>query len=185
MTTSGAVSLMVMRYIILQRNTFSLSSQCPLQAPKSPPAIAAPSSLQPDVHSSLLSPGNLAAQSSRSGTKSFAPATSNLPPFSQPPPETRHSFPTSLQLQPNFVSGYSQAVPSISQSKPNYNILLPKSVPQNMTHTSPLRFPVGAGLAVTPLPPGGTLAPLPAQSSGASSSKKLSKDEWGDFDPLS
>ncbi|KAF8228958.1 kinase-like protein [Tricholoma matsutake] len=158
------------------------------------PAIRVSSSLQPDVHSSALSARSLApVQSPQLGTRSLAPPTFSGPLFSQPVSETRHSFSASAQIRSSFTSGPSQALPSTTQLKPDYNILLPKSTLQNMANTPPIygtlnppQLPAVPALPITPLSPGGMLAPSkPAQPSWVNSSKKLSKDDWGDFDPLS
>jgi hypothetical protein len=179
--TSGALSSAVTRYLFLRRDT--TGSQFPLQSQKTPRPIPAPSSFQLDVRSSPAPSSNL------------APALSSLstqmtPPFFQPPGTGRNSF--SMSLRPTFTSGPSQALPAIPLSNPNYNILLPRTL-QDTAHKPPIssamNFPqhsTAQALVATPLHPESTLVPSkPSQLPWVGSSKKLSKDDWGDFDPLS
>ena len=75
-------------------------------------------------------------------------------------------------LQPTTSS---PAYGTLQPNKPNYNISLPPSIPQHRTVPAPA--PLMNNL-LTPL--------TPTQQWGASNTtKKPSKDDWGDFDPLS
>ncbi|KAF8197428.1 other/SCY1 protein kinase [Pholiota molesta] len=137
----------------------------------------------------------------------FSPPPSNVarPSYSQ------SSFPTPPRQPqpPSFMSQPVQSRPSSTPSNfsgPNYNIQLSSQVSTPSTFstaTTPMTFSAPSTNPVVPLLPqqfsmnastlptlpqmgGGLLMPSkPAQSSTTRQNNMLSKDDWGDFDPLS
>jgi hypothetical protein len=107
--------------------------------------------------------------------------TDFTPPISQSP----FSGATTHPIQPTKPA---QSQPT--HSAPNYNIhfsnpiaTAPTFSPQNIP-SMPLMPQLGAGLP-PPLQMSGLLVPSKlAQSKLSQSTNKLSKDDWGDFDPL-
>ncbi|KAI8998790.1 kinase-like protein [Trametes punicea] len=78
-------------------------------------------------------------------------------------------------------SSFSPSAPALVPPVPNYNITLPPAPPASTA--SPPSPPYVSGLSMN-----NVLAPSkPAQpqwASGSNSTKQLSQDDWGDFDPL-
>jgi len=111
------------------------------------------------------------------------------PPFSQtiafPPPISQSPF---SQLPQPIKPAQS------TLSAPNYNIQFSNPIPttrtfapQNIPSTPLMPQQYGTGHPAFPPPPqmSGLLVPSkPAQSKLGQSTNKLSKDDWGDFDPL-
>ncbi|KAI0721613.1 other/SCY1 protein kinase [Cerioporus squamosus] len=154
-----------------------VSSSLNPHASRSPLSRPGPGLGATRVSSSSFNPSALPLDSSASLSTAPNPMTST-PSMGLMQP----SFPT---LPPSHIAP--QAPPfSAASSGPNYNIALPPAQPiqpmQPTTSTSPPPF------FASQMSMGGMLAPSkPQQSqwSGSSSGpKQLSKDDWGDFDPL-
>ena len=107
------------------------------------------------------------ARSSLSMTQPIAPQTQSNPPFMAQSNTSLFQTPSPPTFQ--------------STSTPNYNISLQATpiVPVAANPVFPTQAPPGMGGVLTPS--------KPAQPSWATTSgpKQLSKDDWGDFDPLS
>ncbi|KAG6854961.1 hypothetical protein C0991_009784 [Blastosporella zonata] len=145
---------------------------------------------KPSTTSSPLAP--LAPQSRHA----FAPST-QVPPRLAPSVSLTHSQPSQ---KPNYTLPPPMTPP---QQKPNYNISLAPAATTNgaQSHTaSPAAMPSFGGFQAAPPPPsqplsftplvaappgmGSMLAPSKPLAPTWGSSKPPSKDDWGDFDPL-
>ena len=118
---------------------------------------------------------------------SSEPSQSTFPQNPFPPPP-------GMQLKSSMTLSQSKA-PQSSFPSPNYNIYssplnpLPTTSPFLVSNISPSQSPQFGIIPSIPTPPamGGLLVPSrPAKiSSTGTSLHALSKDDWGDFDPLS
>jgi len=166
---------------------------------------ATPSS-QPQAQSLPSSPkvslgDTFHVRTSRLSTQPFSSTSFTASNISSPPSQSRPSFSTTSPLQPNFNGGFSHqtgysAPPQPQPQTPNYNISLPTTTPQLAANpatqpsygallapTPPMMY--SSPLVATPPAMGSLLAPSrPAQPSWTGSSKKPTKQDWGDFDPL-
>lgn len=123
---------------------------------------------------------------------SFHPSAFSPPPQSRPSLSTpaRSSLSTAAPLTPQTLQRPVMQQ-SIAPAAPNYNISLPPAPVMHSTPMAPAISPTPA-MSTMPSPPlfaanmGGVLAPskAPPSSWSTNGTKQLSKDDWGDFDPL-
>ncbi|KDR81413.1 hypothetical protein GALMADRAFT_239295 [Galerina marginata CBS 339.88] len=173
----------------------------PIPSP-SPPALAPrntsfqtrPSKLNstPNTMTPPMSSASRWQGSTATNSQTFSRTSSDV----SSPTYSQNAFPPPPRLQAQSTP----MVPHIPQSRPlqptfavpNYNIYtsttnIATTAPTFSTPSIPQQF--GMGPSATPLIPqmgGGLLTPSrPAQSSTGKSTNVLSKDDWGDFDPLS
>lgn len=174
------------------------------------PALAPTMTMSP-VPSFPASPKHTPVQALKLGGSrpSFASHSSSTPSFTSlptqrvssfgsiPPPSSNTPSPFMAPLQPNPSSfttmNSSQPVPPLSggpqqPSKPNYNITLPMApiapAPNPMFTVSSMPPAMSPSIMNNSPMMGTMLTPSkPAQPSW--NTNKTSKDDWGDFDPLS
>ncbi|KAI0811239.1 kinase-like protein [Irpex lacteus] len=169
--------------------------QAQAQAQLSPPPPSTSPQFTPTsrpAFSSRPSRGLGAIPTSQPSFNSFSPPPTSRPSLPSQPPRT--SFTASSPLAPSTSS----MTRTTTSSAPNYNISLSstpvmQSPPIQATPLAP-SMPVMSAMptmspqpALTPAPMGNILMPSkPAQPNWSNNaSKALSKDDWGDFDPLS
>ncbi|KAI0933145.1 hypothetical protein AcV5_005979 [Taiwanofungus camphoratus] len=168
---------------------FSSGSESPAISPPTPaPEFQTQSLPSSPKFSNLLRPNTLKATLNRParglGATPIPSASFNSAVFTPPLNTTSPAFQTkstssasTSQVQPSLTT--TTAAPGHMQSSPNYNITLAPMSPLSAMSSAPL-FP-------SPMPMGGPLVPSKPPQSGWQSSgtiKPLTKDDWGDFDPL-
>uniref|UniRef100_A0A0W0G856 Protein kinase domain-containing protein n=1 Tax=Moniliophthora roreri TaxID=221103 RepID=A0A0W0G856_MONRR len=158
----------------------SIFNETSSPAPSTPVLSASQPSIQPSKRSASMSPSVTPAQPSRLGaaptaTPSSLPAftTFSSPGLGTSTSSSTISSPTTFTLP--APQRYNQ--PTLGSTKPN--VPMGMLLPQQSSFSSPI-------LPSTPTPPmmGGMLTPSNPQTRNITSSKP-SKDDWGDFDPLS
>ncbi|CCM03862.1 uncharacterized protein FIBRA_06012 [Fibroporia radiculosa] len=129
--------------------------------------------------SSLGRPTRLGAvplSSTSINSATFAPSFDSTPLATQPRSST---FGSSIMIQP-MQSSPQPPMTSISQTQvPNYNITLTPTPPMTSMTTPPI-FASPPSMTSTLVPS----RPVQSTWPSSGSAKQLSKDDWGDFDPL-
>ncbi|KZT74196.1 kinase-like protein [Daedalea quercina L-15889] len=150
-----------------------------------------PSSPQLSTMRTNSSKGTLSRQSRGLGAKPIPSTSFNCAPFDSSPMSAPArpglSLSGSLSMQQTTSSFTSSHAPA-----PNYNISLTAAPPLTSMSTPPLNSMGGVPMNISTPPlfasPPSMSAPLvpskPAQSSWSNGPKQLTKDDWGDFDPL-
>ena len=180
-----------------QRSTSAFTAHTQTQSLPSSPKIS--SSLNPHASRSTLGRPGPGLGATRVPSTSFNTSAFTLdssPSPSTAPRPTMASAPSTGFMQPTFSAlAPSHSAPqgpsfNAAPAGPNYNITLPPAQPMQ-----PMQ-PMQPTTSASPPPPffasqmsmGGMLAPSkPAQPQWPGSTggpKQLSKDDWGDFDPL-
>ncbi|CDO70745.1 hypothetical protein BN946_scf184798.g60 [Trametes cinnabarina] len=182
--TSGPTSPAISPPIPQQQQrvaSFAMSSaQHQTQTPSLPSSPKISSALNPNASRPSMSRPTQGLGGVRVPSSSFNPSIfpSDTPPTSSAPKPL--SAISVMGSQPSFSS----ATPAAATTGPNYNITLPPAQPMRPTSTAspPLPF-FAAQMSMNSV-----LAPSkPAQPQwpgSTNSAKQLSKDDWGDFDPL-
>lgn len=180
--------------VVLEKVNLTFSFQT--SRVQSPPTVAAPSPSSPRSSiSAIPSPPKLSSLQQRSSQYTTPNAASSFTAVRQ----SSGFSGASLPLQPMMVRDLSQPTYSspiqAPPPKPNYNISLQNTAPPIIpTQPSQPNYAVAnmaaqsfafQPLVATPPAMGSLLAPSkPLQPSWGNSTKKPSKDDWGDFDPL-
>ncbi|KAI5119329.1 hypothetical protein M0805_000559 [Coniferiporia weirii] len=157
-------------------STTNFQAQTPSLSSPSPPRV-----LPPPVNATRSSLGSMATRPLSSSSYSSPAVTQSM---HSPPPFRMSSPPLVQQLAqpslPNYMSPTMPLTPStpLQPAKPNYSVSLPPAMPFTSSSSPPL-------VASPPSMMGSIMAPLtPAQAWNSGGTKKPSKDDWGDFDPL-
>ncbi|KAG6833472.1 hypothetical protein H0H87_006044 [Tephrocybe sp. NHM501043] len=180
-------------------NEDSPKSQKPA-APVVAPSLSSSQAQVIQTGSKMTAMSSPLAPSSPQSRHSFAPSTSQIPPRLAPNAPLTHSQSFATGQKSNYIIPPPMPPP---QQKPNYNLSLTPATtimgasqaslpavipsfgglpPSSQTLSQPLSF---SPLVAAPPGMGSMLAPSKPAGPFWGSSKPPSKDDWGDFDPLS